>query len=280
MTRPRWRKIFSDLWGHKLRSLLMVASITVGLFALGIIATFYLVISSDMQAGYAGANPANIQISLPPFPQELVDHLRTVEGVRQMEGGRRFSLRVKNSSDEWKAIDLRVIPEDGGMTINTLRLLRGRYPQAKDEIVVETNKLGELKADLGDWVTLEVTSNKTYRMKLVGVVNDQTVGTFSLIAGGFFMAPIQGYISEDALEKLGQPYPGLHNLLLVTVIGDGGDVDHIQTIANRITTELERVGYQAVNIRARGSTDHPNIHLCGCAGGNPSVPGFDGGLFE
>ena len=38
MIRPRWRKVFSDLWDNKARTLLVVASISVGVFALGMIA--------------------------------------------------------------------------------------------------------------------------------------------------------------------------------------------------------------------------------------------------
>ena len=37
MMRPRWQKVFSDIWGHKSRSLLVIASITIGLFAVGLI---------------------------------------------------------------------------------------------------------------------------------------------------------------------------------------------------------------------------------------------------
>ena len=47
--RPRWKKIFSDLWGNKLRSFLVVASITIGLFAVGMITSMH--VHSDR--GYA-----------------------------------------------------------------------------------------------------------------------------------------------------------------------------------------------------------------------------------
>ena len=39
--RPRWRKVFSDLWGNRIRTSLVVASIAVGLFAVGMIATIH-----------------------------------------------------------------------------------------------------------------------------------------------------------------------------------------------------------------------------------------------
>ena len=49
--RPRWHKVFSDLWSNKVRTLLVVASIAVGLFAVGMIATIYVILSEDIRAG-------------------------------------------------------------------------------------------------------------------------------------------------------------------------------------------------------------------------------------
>lgn len=43
--RPRWRKVFSDLWGNKLRSLLVIASITIGLFAVGMITSMHTILT-------------------------------------------------------------------------------------------------------------------------------------------------------------------------------------------------------------------------------------------
>ncbi len=53
MIRPRWQKVIADLWGNRTRSILVVASIAVGLFALGVIATIYAVSLDDMRRGYA-----------------------------------------------------------------------------------------------------------------------------------------------------------------------------------------------------------------------------------
>lgn len=63
MNRPRWRKIFSDLWGNRSRSALVIASIMVGLFAIGVITLLYIVIAQDMRTAYRSVNPANIYIT-------------------------------------------------------------------------------------------------------------------------------------------------------------------------------------------------------------------------
>jgi len=43
--RPRWKKVLADLWDNKLRTVLVVLSIAVGVFAVGMIAGAYVIIS-------------------------------------------------------------------------------------------------------------------------------------------------------------------------------------------------------------------------------------------
>ena len=86
MLRPRLHKVLSDLWDNKIRSLLVIASIAVGLIALGMIASMYVIITEDMSAGYAAVNPANIVMSVSSFDEGLVDHIKNLPGVRQVEG--------------------------------------------------------------------------------------------------------------------------------------------------------------------------------------------------
>ena len=45
LLKPRWSKVFSDLWDDKTRTALVVASIAVGVFAVGMIITAYAILS-------------------------------------------------------------------------------------------------------------------------------------------------------------------------------------------------------------------------------------------
>jgi putative ABC transport system permease protein len=60
--RPRWRKVIHDLIDNKSRTLLVVLSIAVGVFSIGVIAGTFMIISNDMSKGYAANNPMNIEI--------------------------------------------------------------------------------------------------------------------------------------------------------------------------------------------------------------------------
>ncbi|HZD55493.1 MAG TPA: ABC transporter permease, partial [Anaerolineales bacterium] len=198
MIRPRWHKVLADLKGNLARSLLAMASIAVGLIALGVIATLHTVVSEDMRSGYASVNPANIQLTVAGINQDLVDHIRRMKDVRQAEGTRNFGLRLEASPGEWITINVRAIPEIEQNQINQLRLLEGNWPPADKQIVIERYKLGDTHAQLGDYLTVELPSGQTRNMQLVGVVNDQTLGAFSASAG-FFLAPVQVYVTQNTL---------------------------------------------------------------------------------
>ena len=53
MLSPRWRKVLGDLWSNKTRTILVVLSIAVGVFAVGMIAG----LAGDADARYAGELP-------------------------------------------------------------------------------------------------------------------------------------------------------------------------------------------------------------------------------
>ena len=83
---PRWSKILADLWADRTRSLLVVASIAVGVFAIGSIVTTYAIYSEDVSVSYASAQPANIVVITDPFDDTLVRSVADMPGVITAEG--------------------------------------------------------------------------------------------------------------------------------------------------------------------------------------------------
>ena len=93
LLRPRWRKVFSDLWEDKTRTALVVASIAAGVFAIGMIITAYAILSRDINRNYAAVNPPNIVISTDPFNIDLLRAISRMPGVSQAEG--RFIVDIR-----------------------------------------------------------------------------------------------------------------------------------------------------------------------------------------
>jgi putative ABC transport system permease protein len=255
--RPRWRKVLADLRGNLGRTMLVIASIAVGLFAFGIIANLYFVIREDMSAGYAAANPANIQMRTSLFDEDIVKAVQKIEGVKEVQGARLISLRLQVTPGEWTTIELKAHDEFNNSALNLLNVEQGVGDPDYHQIVIERYKLSDTNAGVGDLITLETPGGQIRELELVGVVHDQTVGAFSGGAG-FFMAPVQGYINADTHEWLGMPLPDWYDTLYLTVEGDGLDEGYIQEVADRVRDDLEDRDISVNSLAMRSSKDHPN----------------------
>lgn len=254
MFRPRWRKVLSDIWGHKLRSMLVIASITIGLFAVGLIISMNIIISEDMEAGYMSVNPANIQVFSSPFDEDLVNSIRNIDEVAQAEGIRTLTLRYRKANGEWSPIEIKAMPESDSMEINQIRLEEGVWPPADRQVAIDRFKFADLQAELGDSIHVELPSGKIREIPIGAIIHDQTIGSES--PGGFFLSPVQGYVTQDTLNWLESP--SSLNKLYVTVQGDRTDKAYLQLVANKVIERIEDSGSFVIASQVRSSNDHPN----------------------
>src|SRR3990172_4790525 len=93
--KPRWRKVFHDLIDNKARTLLVVFSIAVGVFSIGVIAGAYQIISNDMSVSYSKTHPANIEMRISNFDEDVLDSIRNQQDVLDAEARRVFNIRVR-----------------------------------------------------------------------------------------------------------------------------------------------------------------------------------------
>jgi putative ABC transport system permease protein len=251
---PRWNKILSDTWGHKLRSLLIVASITIGLFAVGLIVGMQIILNHDMAASYEAVDPANIQLIVSPFDQGLLDTVSSLSGVRQAEGAAELSLRYRTADGTWEPLNVLARPDLASQDINRVAVVHGFWPPRDKELVVDQYKAGDLPVGVGGSLEVELPSGTIRQMDLTGIVHDLTIGSGS--GGNFFIAPVQGYVTLDSLPWL--EYPEKMNRLYVTVDGDAHDKAHIQAVADQVVKKVEDSGAVVSSVAVRASNDHPN----------------------
>lgn len=260
ITKPRWQKVLSDLWGNRVRSLLVVASIAVGLFAIGIIVSIYAVIAGDMRQGYIAVNPANIYIEADYLDQDMVEHLRRVEGVDDAVGVRSLDLRVRDRDSEWKPLHLQAVRDWAAMPFNRPTLKQGVWPPGRGEIVLDQNKIKEIGAAPGDPVRIELPDGKTRELTLTGVVQDLTIGAYGG-GGGFFEAPAWGFVSQETLADLDFSTPYDYNGLYAAISGSRGDLGDARVVSERLTNQMKDSGVGVVSSKATSAFDHPNAYL-------------------
>ena len=104
--RPRWSKVLADLKDSKMRTVLVVASIAVGVFSIGMIISAYTILDADIDGSYAAAAPVNIEIWMDPFEEDFVRVIERIPGVAAAEGRQITAVRTSNDGAEWQNLNL------------------------------------------------------------------------------------------------------------------------------------------------------------------------------
>lgn len=253
--RPRWQKVFADLWGNKTRSLLVIASIAIGLYAVGIISSINEIIVEDMHKGYMAMDPANLHIFIPAFDDTLVDKIRELPEVGKAEGRREMTLRYRNKNGEWDRLQVQAVPEIDKMSINRIKPLEGIWPPSYREIAIDVSRREDVPTDLGGMIEIQLPSGKIREVRLTSTVHDQTIGSTGG-GGGYFIAPVNGYITVHTLDWLEQP--AIYNALLVTAKTGQNDESHLREVASAVSKEIEDNGNVVTSTVIRASDNHPN----------------------
>ena len=249
MLRPRWRKVLADLWGNKARTLLVVASIAVGVFAIGVIAGTYVILAEDLNASYNTSNPANITITTYPFDPDFIDVIRRVDGVAAAEGRREVNVRVKTGELTWDNLRLIAIPHFASAQIHIAFPKEGAGVPRDNEIILEHLTLEALDFSTGASLEIELEDGTRRTMDIAGASLDQT-DIEELILGEY-----RGFITYDTLSWLHAPQN--LNQLYVTVKNYPNDEDYIRTVATSVTDRLEKSDRPALRTTIAPQNEHP-----------------------
>jgi len=248
--RPRWRKVFLDLIDNKLRTVLVVLSIAVGVFAVGMIAGTYVIISNDMSASYAANQPANVQIRTEDFDDELLTAIRRDRMIDEAEGRRVVNLRVRTPDNpKWVALDFVAIKDFDKNRINLLNPVSGKTKPDKRELLLEREALKDLDVQVGDKVEVQLADGTIKRLTVAGIVQDSTTG-----AGDFLGRPF-AYINMDTLPYLREPER--YNRIYATVAEGQDDITHIRQVTANLKDKIEKAGYQVRRTNSSKTHEHP-----------------------
>jgi putative ABC transport system permease protein len=235
MFTPRWRKVMRDLWLNKTRTVLVVFSIAVGTFAVGVIINSQLVLSSSLAETYAATNPAHANIlTLTPFDEQLAKSVRNMEAVEEAEARRSVVVRLKTGPEEWVNLQLLAIPDYNHIRVSKVRPDGGAWPPQNHDILIERSALGLSKAAVGDIVTIKTPSGQERQVRIAGQSHDLQASIYVLSGIAY------GHISVDMLEWLGEPRN--FNELHVRVAGDVNDSTYFKEVIDEVQDKVEKSG--------------------------------------
>lgn len=248
--KPRWRKVLHDLIDNIGRTLLVVFSIAVGVFSIGVIAGAYQIISNDMSVSYSANNPSNIEFRMTNFDENVLTSIHNQRGVKDAEGRRVFNMRVRvPGTEKWTTLDMVAFESFEKNAINLLTPIEGAVEPGKRQVLLEKGALDHLDVGVGGLLEFQLPDGSTKTMPVAGIVQDTAAGAADFLASPF------GYITMDTLQYMGQPK--LYNRVYITVADDGDDILHIREVGGVVKDKLEKSGNVILRTRFSLTHEHP-----------------------
>lgn len=252
MIGPRWRKVIRDLWGNKLRTVLVVLSVAAGGFAFGLVAIGRDVLQSELRDQYRATNPAHIVFTLSPFDDDLVQAVAGLREVAEAEGRVVATLNVEIAPDDWVASEVYGIAFET-QRINTLTPETGVWPPERRDLLVERSMLEVPGAAYGETVRVRLEDGSMRTLNYGGTVHDMLAFPSQYFRDGY------AYINLDTMEWL----TGSRQYNQLRVIAADGtlDKDALEELAVDIGDRIEGYGYRVLSTDVPEPGEHWNADM-------------------
>jgi putative ABC transport system permease protein len=231
---PRWAKVARDLATYKTRSLLVVLSIAVGVFAIGVIAGTEHIIDSQFNGAYLASKPAHATLSVSPFEDGLLATVARMAGVEGASASFSVGVQVEGRDGRWQDLTLTARPGWQDLPVNALWPQQGAWPPSLGGIVLERNALPMLAAQIGDTVQVDLGDGRLRAVQIAGTVHDINSPPPR------FVDQLTGYVGFDTLARWG--YDRQFNSLAIIVAQQQDDKAHIEAVAQQVEDKIEKGG--------------------------------------
>ena len=241
---PRWHKVIRDLTGHKLRTLLVVVSIAVGIFAVGVVMGGRGVLIREFDTDYLTSAAPSAEFYTTDFDASLARAVETRNDVRAVDMRRQVGVRYttesmpSSSTAGWRAADLWALPQFSSLKLQRLtRDEANSWPPGVGEVVLEKSALQIQKFSIGDTMTVETEDKTRVSLRIVGFAHDINA------VPAQFSDTVVGYVSMPALAQLKQPER--YNYLALSL-----DPGLSQQAAGRIAVDVRDRDLSAAGVQA------------------------------
>jgi len=243
-------KAWRQVWLHKGRSLLIVSSIAVSTFTLGLILVSFALLEREMNTRFLEAEPHTISFRLAPFDDDLVTQINQRPNIDKADARRLISGRIKRQQGDWKPLRLFVLKDYEAMSLDIVEPVTGAWPPASGGILIEQQALSVLGAKQGEQIDLRTANGVTSAFTITGLVHDIVLPQAEM------ENIVYGYISRQGLATIGESAG--FNELNVTLSDNNTDRDFLREQARELETWLERQGHElkATTIPQPGKHPH------------------------
>ena len=159
MLSPRWHKVVRDIWGNKLRTVLVVLSIAVGVFAVGLIAGTRETAMTALDASWNSTNPASVSLYTDTFDEELLYTVRHMPGVREADArqatyfrfqglgqlaaaGNAAAASITPDDTKWRSMVLYAYPDYRSIRVGKVWSQSGAWPPPERQLLIDARLPG------------------------------------------------------------------------------------------------------------------------------------------
>ncbi len=228
-----WHKVWSDLWDNKVRTVLAVLSIAVGVFAVGVTFGMSDQLLSGMDAAHQASIPAHFTIAVTQnVDDHLTNRLKKIEGVDDIALGNFSIIRYKiNLDDEWDTAWLITRDDYENQEYELLPLKAGEWPK-RNRVGIERLSSQHFKLDIGDTVYFEVDDRPKLR-KVNGTLRHNFVPPPAFGGPAVFFTNAEGMEQFDVAR-------GEFNQIIVRVTPYSSEL--AREVASEIKDNLSKEG--------------------------------------
>jgi len=244
----RWIKVFRDLWNNRARTSLVILSIAVGVFAIGMIAAAHESLTRSLNVQYAALRPADaILLTEPLLDRDFIEGIRSIRGVEAAEGRRALALRISldGQGETWRDLTLYALPDYDDQRLFLVRKQDGIWPPQKGQVLLERASLDYLGLEPGDRILVKAPNGRQLHLTVTGRAHD--LYRIPPVIEGW----IYGYVSLDTIRWMGEA-EGSNEVYL-----KASDPAHIRAVADRAAGRIEGQGLPVYQKTLPRPGEHP-----------------------
>ncbi len=246
----RWRKVVRDLGVARTRTVLVVLSIAVGVFAVGTIAGANALLRDGLREKYLASRPASATISASAFGDDLVETVGEMPGIADAEARRSVTVRLRTGPETFRELQLTAITDFEDQRLDLVTPEPGAaWPPARGEMLLERSSLTLADVPTSGEVEIQTVDGKLHTLRVAGLSHE--VGA----SPAFYIGRLQGHITFETLDDLGfgTAYDELR------ILADDATLTRaeIRTLAETVRERMERAGASVIFVFVPPPGEHP-----------------------
>lgn len=250
----RWRKVLRDLSHLRSRTALVVASIAIGVVAVGTTSGAQSALDRNLAESYRLARSASLIVYTgAPYPRDLVASVQRIRGVDVAEGRRAIGVRVR-TGDTWRDLQLSAVPDWRTQGVEVVLPAVGAWPPPRGEILLERSSGTLADLPVGGDAVIELPDGRQRTLPIAGLAWEPGASP------AFYFGRLTGFVTFETLADLG--FDDRFSEVRVraedaALLGGAG----IRAIADEVRVRMERAGQPVSFVRLPPVGRHPAQEL-------------------